>query len=261
MTIGIVIGAYPIPYKVQISLIKKHGFSSVFCLSGCPDIEQIVALCHENELTIESCHAPFDHINDIWYDTPDGERMLSELLSAVDECKYYGIPVLVVHLSSGETPPLVNDLGLSRFARLMAHADAAGVTIAYENQRMLGNLSIALEAFPSAAFCWDNGHEACFTDGKWDFISLFGDRLVAIHIHDNRADHNADDHRIPFDGSIDFDSVTKHLAKTGYDKALMLEVFAGNSPAYTEMGAEAFYTRAAAAARRLADAVERQRVL
>ena len=130
MTTGIVLGAYPIPYAEQIALIKKHGFSAVFLSSGCRDIEQIVTLCAENGLNIESCHAPFDHINDIWYDTPEGERMLSSLLAAVDECRDYGIPVLVVHLSSGENPPRVNDLGLSRFEQLMTHADACGVTIA-----------------------------------------------------------------------------------------------------------------------------------
>ena len=259
MTTGIVLGAYPIPYAEQIALIKKHGFSAVFLSSGCRDIEQIVTLCTENGLSIESCHAPFDHINDIWYDTPEGERMLSELLAAVDECRDYGIPVLVVHLSSGENPPRVNDLGLSRFEALMAHAAACGITIAYENQRMLGNLSVAMEAFPYAAFCWDNGHEACFTDGKWDYMSLFGERLAAIHIHDNRATHNADDHRLPGDGCIDFTSVTKRLAASGYENSLMLEVFAENNPAYMEMGAEAFYARAAAAARRLADATEAAR--
>jgi sugar phosphate isomerase/epimerase len=259
MTTGIVLGAYPIPYAEQIALIKKHGFSAVFLSSGCRDIEQIVTLCTENGLSIESCHAPFNHINDIWYDTPEGERMLSELLAAVDECRDYGIPVLVVHLSSGENPPRVNDLGLSRFERLMAHADAYGVTVAFENQRMLGNISVAMETFPTAAFCWDCGHEYCFTDGKWDFMSLFGDRLSAIHIHDNRAEHNADDHRLPFDGEIEFNAVTSRLARAGYDKALMLEVFIGKNAAYLEMGAEGYYARAAAVARRLAEAVDAKR--
>ncbi|MBQ8350588.1 MAG: sugar phosphate isomerase/epimerase [Clostridia bacterium] len=259
MQIGINLDAFALPYEEQIALIKKYGFSSVFCVSDCKNMEQIATLCAQNSLTIESCHAPFDHINDIWYDTDDGERMLHELIAATDTCRDYGIPVLVVHLSSGEQPPRVGDLGLSRFEQLVAHADACGVTIAFENQRMLGNLSVALETFPTAAFCWDCGHEACFTDGKWDYMSLFGNRLAAIHIHDNRAEHNADDHRLPFDGKIDFAEVAKKLAKVGYEKALMLEVFAGNSPAYTEMGAEAYYARAAAAAKKIAAAVEAAR--
>ena len=259
MKIGMNLGAYPLPINEQLALIMKNGFCSVFLCSGCSEMPAIVEFCAREGLTIESCHAPFDHINDIWYDTPEGERMLSELLAAVDECRDYGIPVLVVHLSSGENPPRVNDLGLSRFEQLMTHADACGVTIAYENQRMLGNISVAMESFPTAAFCWDCGHEYCFTDGKWDYISLFGDRLAAIHIHDNRAEHNTDDHRLPFDGEIDFDSVTTRLAKAGYDKALMLEVFVGKNAAYLEMGAESYYARAAAVARRLAEAVEAKR--
>lgn len=259
MDIGININAYPISLSEQLRLIKQNGFSSVFCMSGQPEMNELAEACAHAGITIESCHAPFDHINDIWYETEDGECMLDELLSAVNECRDYGVPVLVVHLSSGEAPPRVCDLGLSRFERLMAHADACGVTIAFENQRMLGNISVAMESFPNAAFCWDCGHEACFTDGKWDFMSLFGDRLAAIHIHDNRTTHNADDHRLPFDGGIDFARVTERLARFGYEKALMLEVFVGKNEAYREMGAEAYYARAAAVARRLAEAVEAAR--
>ena len=36
---------------------------------------------------------------------------------------------------------------------------------------------------------------------------LFGDRLCALHIHDNRCGVNTDDHLLPFDGSIDFEDV------------------------------------------------------
>jgi sugar phosphate isomerase/epimerase len=259
MDIGINIDAYPIPVSEQLALIKKNGFSAVFCMSGHHAINEITDICAREGITIESCHAPFDHINDIWYDTEDGERMLDELLAAVNECRDYGIPVLVVHLSSGETPPRVCDLGISRFGRLMTHADACGVTVAFENQRMLGNISVAMESFPTAAFCWDCGHESCFTDGRWDFMSLFGDRLCAIHIHDNRATHNADDLRLPFDGEIDFDSVTERLARFGYAKAFMLEVFVGKNEAYRDMGPEAYYARAAAVARHLAETVDTKR--
>lgn len=251
MQFGINIGAYPIPVAQQLSLIRQNGFSAVFCEADSGLLPTIAEPCAQYGLTIESCHAPFDHINDLWYETADGERMLDALLRSVDECADYGVPVLVTHLSSGENPPRVNDIGLSRLEALVQLADSRGVTIAFENQRMLGNLALALESFPTTAFCWDRGHEGCFTDGKWDFMALFGDRLAAIHLHDNAACHNKDDHRIPFDGTLDWRRPAAAIAQAGYEKALMLELFAENTPAYLTMGAEAYYARAAAAARRL----------
>ena len=259
MNIGINIGAYPCSHEEQVALMQTYGFSATFCSSLHPQLAETVALCRRAGITVESCHAPWNGINHIWRNCPEGEDMITRLLASVDECAAHGIPVLVVHLSSGEHPPRVSDLGLSRFEQLMAQAKERGVTIAYENQRMLGNLSLAFEEFPDAAFCWDNGHEACFTDGKRDYMALFGDRLTAIHIHDNRATHDADDHRIPGDGCIDFAPVIQKLAKANYQKALMLELVAGHTPAYAEINADAFFARAAAAARRLADAVDAAR--
>lgn len=251
MQFGINIGAYPIPLAEQFFLIRQNGFSAVFCAAGSGLLPTVADQCAQYGLTLESGHAPFDHINDLWYETAEGERMLDELLRAVEECADHGVPTLVTHLSSGENPPRVNDIGFSRLETLVQLADSRGVTIAFENQRMLGNLALALEAFPTTAFCWDRGHEACFTDQKWDFMALFGDRLAAIHLHDNTACHNADDHRIPFDGTLDWRRPAAAIAGTGYDKALMLELFAANTPAYLTMGAAAYYARAAAAVHRL----------
>ena len=145
--------------------------------------------------------------------------MLDELTDTVDRCYNYRIPTMVVHLSAGKAPR-ISDIGYERFSRLMEYADKSGVTIAYENQRMLANIAFALEEFPKAKFCWDTGHEACFTNGR-RYMPLFGDRLAALHIHDN--DKLGDRHQIPFSMNIDFDAVTKALKEIGYNGYLTLE--------------------------------------
>ena len=55
-------------------------------------------------------------------------------------------------------------------------------------------------------------------------MDMFGNRVSALHIHDNRCIENADDHLLPFDGNIDFKEVAKTLAKSGFEGTLMLEV-------------------------------------
>jgi sugar phosphate isomerase/epimerase len=193
----------------------------------------------------------------MWEDTYEGDTMLKELTDSVDVCKKYGVDTLIVHLSRGKIR--INDIGLSRFDKLMAYAKENGVTVAFENLSTLANLACAFEEYEDAGFCWDVGHEKAYTHGR-QYMPLFGDRLVAMHVHDNPCGHKEDLHMIPFDGRIDYDRVTSEIAKVNYGKSLMLEVMAHRTESYVEMGADAFYERAASAARKLAQDVESKKL-
>ena len=46
--------------------------------------------------------------------------------------------------------------------------------------------------------------------------------LVTTHVHDNRG--AADDHLVPFDGSIDWPTALMTLQKVGYDGVYVLEL-------------------------------------
>lgn len=250
MKIGICMRAYPVAIEEQVRLMKKYGFDATFSAADSETLDEEIAACRAAGIVHENLHAPFRHINDMWIDSPEGDMMLGELKAAVDSCKRYDIPVLVVHLSSGMRPPRINPLGISRFGELMAYAREQGVAIAYENQRFLSNISLAFEEFADAYFCFDTGHQACFT-GNVSFLPIFGQRTVAVHIHDNHAIYNGDEHMLPFDGVIDFDATMRALARTPYHGALMLEVLATHTPYYESTSAEEYYARASTAAQRL----------
>ena len=257
MKIGVHLNAYPCPVEEQFRLMKKHGFETTFCFSNLSELENIMSLCEKYGIKMENYHAPFSHINDIWRDIPEGEAMLKELTDSVDVCEKYGVDTLIVHLSGGKVR--INDLGLSRFDRLMAYAKEKGVTIAFENLSTLANLACAFEEYEDARFCWDVGHEKAYTHGR-QYMPLFGDKLVAMHVHDNTCVHKEDLHMIPFDGSIDYDRVTTEIAKVNYNRSLMLEIMAHRTESYVEMGADAFYERAANAAKKLAREVESKKI-
>ena len=127
----------------------------------------------------------------MWEAGDAGERMLERLCDCVRAGATYGVPVIVVHLSSGMTPPRMNDIGFERYDRLMRLAEREGVTIAYENIRRLDNVVYMLENYPKAGFCWDVGHEACYMNGA-EFMPLFGKRMAALHLHDNTAVYGED---------------------------------------------------------------------
>jgi sugar phosphate isomerase/epimerase len=159
----------------------------------------------------------------------------------------------VVHLSSGENPPLVNKLGLLRYEKIIQTAKKYNVTVAFENQRKLANISYIFELFgneKNVAFCWDVGHEKCFAHGL-EFMPIFGSKLVYTHIHDNNCEFNQDLHLLPFDGKIDYSKTIKHLKNVNYKGTLTLEVIPEISKAYQNIDAKEYYAKAFSVAKKL----------
>ncbi len=246
------------------AIIKNVGFEEVFF--GYNQADTARAHCRDalnKGMGIDHIHAPFDHINDIWLEGEAGEVMLERLMDCVDCCKEYGVAKTVVHLSSKENAPFINDLGHARFDKLVDRAVAQNVQIAFENQRKLANLAFAMEIYkdvPQVGFCWDTGHEYCFTPG-WEFMPLFGNRLMAIHLQDNHAVYDGDQHLIPFDGTVDFEKAARYIKNSPYEGPIMLEIFrrpesATGYAGYENLSSEAYYQRAAEAARKIRELVE-----
>ncbi len=230
--------------------MKENGFTSTFAFPNRPELDIVLAETAKYGISLDNLHAPFDGINEIWAEGPDGDRMLDRLIRSVDVCADAEIPALVVHLSGGLHPPIVCETGHRRFARLMEHAEKKGVTVCYENQRMLSNLAYVFEQFPAARFCWDAGHEGCFTPGR-RYMPLFGQYLGALHLHDNHGVFNQDEHLIPFDGTLDYGYIASEIAKSGYTGTVMLELIRANSPIYADLSPEDYYRRAGEAAKKL----------
>lgn len=243
--------------EIQAQLMRENGFTKTFTFSNrTAASEQGAALMLKYGIEFDTLHAPFSGINDIWKKGDDGDRMLSVLLEGVDKCRLVGAETLIVHLSSGIPAPRINDVGFSRFDRLMEYAEKNDIKIAYENQRFIANIAAVMESYQNAGFCWDVGHEQCFAFGK-KYMPLFGDRLCALHIHDNHKVFNMDEHLIPFDGKIDFDCVAKTIAEYKYTGTLMLELERHNSHLYDNISAEDYYKRAGVAAKKLRAIIEK----
>ena len=259
MEIGVVLNCYSneLPIKRQAELMQENGFTKTFDMSDSLLVnDETIKILEDAGISFATLHAPFSKINSMWQVGEEGDKMLLSIIDGVDKCEKYTIPVLVVHLSSKFPPPRISDIGNERYQKLMEYAACKGVTIAYENQRTLSNLSYALEIFDDAGFCWDTGHEGCFTPNR-QYLPLFGDRLKTVHIHDNMCEYDKDLHLLPFDGRIDFNRVAKQLTDANYKDVLMLEVFRSNSNFYDNIAAEEYYRRAGNAAKRLAEMVEK----
>ena len=241
-----------------VRIISELGFDTVFSgVKPREEMDRTAELLSKVGINYDTLHAPFGHINDMWYAGEEGDAMYAELTDCIDACVRVGAPIAVLHLSSGNQAPPPTDIGRGRFIDLVDYAAGKGIKIAFENQRKLGNIAWAFEEFAEAenvGFCWDCGHEACFTHGR-QYMPLFGDRLICTHIHDNNGVYNEDLHRLPFDASLDFGRITTQIRESGFEGALMLEVM-GYKPYYDNISGEEFLIRAASAAKRLREMVQ-----
>ena len=72
----------------------------------------------------------------------------------------------------------------------------------------------------NVGYCYDSCHHINYAPDE-DLLGMYGNRLMAIHLHDNGGSHNQ--HQLPFDGNINWDTVMEKIACTGYRGATTLE--------------------------------------
>lgn len=236
--------------------IASVGFNCFFTYGNEKDfIEHLANKAQATGLIYEALHAPADGINDLWLDGEKGDNTESLLKESICLASEYGIPTVIMHVSSKENCPHVTDIGLKRFDSAVNAAAKKNIGIAIENQRKLGNIATLLEIYgkdSNVGFCWDVGHEKCFANGR-EYMPLFGDRCMLTHIHDNNCMYNVDEHLLPFDGQIDFRRTAELLHNFNYNGTLMLEIdlpHEGNDK-YSDLSLEQFAAKAYAAINRL----------
>ena len=225
--IGISAGnGYPIPLEYRYPLFKKAGVDSM--ILGWDNSEMAtrvdrVWLAKAFDLKIEHAHASFANMNALWLSGSDGNRTCNRLLHEIDDCAEFGIKTLVLHLTNGSTPPPVSASGMERVQHLVRLAESDGVKLAFENVRVPQHTQAVLDHFdsPAIGLCYDTGHEHFFTPDT-DWLNLYSDRVFALHLHDN--DGTADDHRIPFTGTIDWDKKLAAIAASGYTGSITVEI-------------------------------------
>lgn len=231
---------YELPMEQKYNLIKKVGFDGVTLWwsddFGRSDYRNAPPLARKAGLYIENIHAPFNGINNIWLDNLAGDTLTEYFLCCVDDCDKYDIPTMILHLSGGENPPPICEIGLNRIKKIIDKADKLNINIAFENLRKSEYLEYVFNNIesPHAGFCYDSGHHNCRNPNE-DLLSKYGSRLMALHLHDN--DGTDDQHLLPFDGTIDWKSTIGDISQTGYTGAMSLEVA---NVGYEDLSPESF---------------------
>lgn len=236
---------YDLPTEERYKQIKEAGFDGVLlwwsAFLNRDDYRNAPQAARKAGLTIENIHTPFQIEDHIWLDNLDGEVAMDCYLQCVTDCAEFEIPTMVVHLPDEDRP--CNELGLKRIKKLAAKAERLGINIALENLHNLTNLTFVLEHVDSIriGFCYDCSHHHRFYPNR-DLLSMFGSRLMALHLHDfDEVNSQYVTHRLPFDGIIDWHTAMKNIRATSYTGATAIEAMNWN---YKDLPIEEFLCEA-----------------
>jgi len=231
---------YEIPFPQALRLIRDAGFEVVGLGGRMQHADYttregraaIQKLLEENGLTVDSVHAPFPEGDRLFsLDEAEREESIHLCLSALDTAAELDGKIVVIHLiqpygiPEGEVRRRMIQQGRQSVAVLAEGAYARDVKLALENgqraeyDQVLRDL---LHELPDehVGFCYDSGHEnvqgSCFS-----LLEEFGDRLLTVHIHDNRG---SDTHVLPHEGNTDWGRFRKVFHGLEYSGNLLLEV-------------------------------------
>ena len=217
------------PLAARLRAIHEAGFQTVSLWwdvrrgMGRDRLHALPALVRAAGLQVENAHWPFARCNELWSDDPViREAAVARHLGWLDECAGCGVPLAVMHLTSGDDPPPPITTGLEAVRRIIEAAEARGITIAVENTRKPAYLDLVLAEIvsPRLGFCYDSSHERLW--GSGDLLRRHGHRLVAVHLSDN--DGRADRHWLPGDGVIEWPAVLRDFPRETYHGPVTLEV-------------------------------------
>ncbi len=185
------------------------------------------AYADERGIVCNQAHAPFSVMNDV---------IRSQVPKSIEIAGLLGCEVIVIHPGNDWSPeqnkefydellPLTKKYGMKIATENMwnwnTEKDEAKFASCSNEEDFVANLkAVDDEDFIA---CLDIGHAEMrgLNTTAEKMIYALGDKLLALHLHDN--DKWQDSHAIPFTMDIDFDVVCKALRDIGYKGDFTLE--------------------------------------
>ena len=168
---------------------------------------------------------------------------MNDYINCINVCKRHGIATLVIHTPMKKHQIYDIKIGLNKIKYIAEYAQALEVNIAIENLSRLDYLQDIFTNIKNKnlGFCYDSGHDNYHTRGS-DLLSVYGDRLMAIHLHDN--DETSDQHALPGDGTVNWAKIKKSIVNSAYSGPITLELAEKLPEKYKYIDAEMFLKQA-----------------
>lgn len=216
--------------------IAITGFKNVMLSFKTKNIDESVKTIHDLAMEISYYHINNKNANNLWATGEAVESYIQDVVKQIEMCGKYNIPIAVMHACTGSPTDFALNpsvQGLKNFGEILKVAKKNNVKIAIENvdRYSLKHVCYLLDNIKDnhVGFCYDVGHHQLYRPNM-DLLKKYGNRLFAVHLHDNLMDwfpghdHTRDLHLLPFDGGINFNKVCKKLKSISYSGVVMLEV-------------------------------------
>jgi sugar phosphate isomerase/epimerase len=237
-----------------LELIRESGFSMVeVCSSPAHldyhDLAAVRAAAQRIEvlgMEAYSFHAPFaDHIDIASPDEGRRRAGLEEIIQAAEAAALLQVQYFVVHPGPESRAEIPAEERLARMEHVAATLNlvaqrcrALGLGCVLENKLphlLFGHTSDILWILdaidtPGVGACLDTGHAALAGD-MYHLVQKLSGHLRMLHVHDNSG--NADDHRPPGDGTIEWERLLRGLVEINFRGALILELGKASDDATT----------------------------
>ena len=223
-----------------LEAIARAGFSHVhWChhwnddfLYGRAEIEQIAAWFKEYRLALRDLHASAGKEKN-WISLRPHERQagVELVVNRMEMAARLGSDVIILHaqLPDSENEPFQAHwrAAATSLDELLPAARRCGVRIAIENGRceLVARLLDA-HGPDFLGLCYDCGHGNIEGAAGLDWLDKLKGRLISVHLHDN--DGRADQHRIPFTGTVDWPRLAGLIARSAYRKGVNCEATMAN---------------------------------
>jgi len=247
------------PIERAIDLTSEAGYEAIELIYDIPHfppcfdrraLTELRGLISSRELGV-SVHSslwdlnPASHLDQLF------ELTLERARESVDACRALGGEVVVLHPGRCAIPEVgaIMQGARKRYKKFVSecllYARDRGVVLALENAggrptnypSSIGDIFPLLREFEGAGVAFDIGHaylaERRRKNPKPELaiasaIKRVGNRLVHVHIHDNRGVH--DDHLVPGKGAIDFEPIVAALKTTKYGRLVVAELWDPEKP-------------------------------
>lgn len=225
-----------------IDAIKDAGFKNVFLEWYDEDWEtsqeEQLRYVKEKGLNIIFAHLGYQGINNLWIEEDTG--IVERYKKDIKDCYDNGINMVCMHLTAYNEAPMYNEIGLNRLQEICDYAESLGVKVAFENTKIKGYLDYVIDNIKNSnvGICYDSGHVHAHFNDEFDY-NKFKDRIFAVHLHDN--DGSNDQHLLPFEGTIDFDTTISKLRENGFEGYTTLEIHYYKQ--YSDMTVDEFYKK------------------